>query len=283
MAKARTADLRTVTDVLIHRDKKDVELPLALCLSFLGHFALLVFFTAFHGFGWWQGKGETINLGGGSAVTVTAIDLPSIGAPPTTFPEIDIPEPPAPLDVPMDEPAIDIPEPDAEIEFAPKPVEPEVEKPAPKPTPKPDAPKPKATKAPPSPKPVKEAAAPSRGTLSVGAGAGDGSGFGGGSGPPSDPGLAFYAQRVTSLIGEVWHQPYVNATTGTVLETVVYFAISRDGRTSDIAVERTSGIPNMDQSAMRAVMEAGRLPPLPPTFRGDELTVSFSFRFTAGQ
>lgn len=280
MAKARTADYRNVTDVLLARDPRDIGLPMALMLSFLGHFALLVFLAVFKGFGpfWPPKERPKISLGGG-APSVAMVSLPSTAPPPPAVPEVDLPPPPAPDTVELEEPAIDIPEPGAEIEFRlpePKKAEkkpPEIKKPEVK------APALKGPKAEAAP------AKPTRGTLGLATTAGPGGPGGGlgGDGPPPDPGLVFYAERITSLIGEQWQRPYVTSARGTVLDCVIFFAITRDGRTSEVSIEMSSGIPNMDQSALRAVMDAGRLPPLPPTYKQDELTVSFSFQYTAGE
>ena len=283
-------DFDSVTDVLVHRDKLDIELPISLFGSFIGHFALIVFLSVFQGFNIFS-KGESISLGGGSdIVTVSAIPLsaPPLEADAADLPDIEIPDAPEPEAIEFDEPALDIPDFDAEVDILP-PTKEEPEKVEEKPEPTPVArvtpkaestPKPKTT---PRPKQTpKPAANPGRGALGLAAGSGVG-GVGGGSGPPGDPGLSFYAERVTSLIAEVWHQPYVNAPPGTLLECVIFFSISRDGITRDHAVETSSGIPNMDKSALRAVIDAGQLPPLPPTYRGSELTVSFQFQYRAGQ
>ncbi|MFN7973680.1 MAG: TonB C-terminal domain-containing protein [Acidobacteriota bacterium] len=267
----RAADLQTVTEILVHRDRLDVGFPLSIAASFIGHIALMIFLSVFQGFHWAR-SGKTLSIGGGEKVTM--VSLPTIGKPPAA-PAVPLPPPPAPATLDIDEPAIDFPDPDAEIEFK-----------------LPEAPKPKAEKAkatptiaPPAPRlppPPAAAAKPTKGSLGLIAGAGT-SGVGSGAGPAGDPGLAFYAQRITSLIDERWRRPYVNVGAGTVLETTVYFGIRRDGSTFDISVETPSGIPNMDQSALRAVMDAGRLIPLPPSFPGDDLTVSFKFQYTAGE
>lgn len=277
---ARTAELRSVTEILVHRDRLDVGFPMAIFASFIGHVALLIFLSVFQGFHWGHTRTE-LNLGGGAPEKVTMVSLPTIGQT-QTVPAIQLPPPPAPATVDVAEPAIDIPSRDAEVEFKlPDP---------PKPKTAPKLPTPTATVAAATPAPKLGAnpstvpAKPTKGALGLLTGSGDGSmGIGGGQGPATDPGLAFYAQRITSLIGEAWRKPYVNVGGGTVLASIVYFGIRKDGTVFGIDVEETSGIPNMDQSAMRAVIDAGRLPPLPPTFTGDELTVSFKFQYTAGE
>lgn len=62
--------------------------------------------------------------------------------------------------------------------------------------------------------------------------------------------------------------------------SVVKFTIQRDGRLTDIALEKTSGSPVLDLNAQRALMLTKQLPPLPGQFPNPTLTVDLSFEYT---
>jgi TonB family protein len=61
--------------------------------------------------------------------------------------------------------------------------------------------------------------------------------------------------------------------------TLMKFVIQRDGRLTNIEVERPSGYFALDQTAQRALMVTRQLPPLPAQFTEPTLTVHLFFRF----
>jgi protein TonB len=62
-------------------------------------------------------------------------------------------------------------------------------------------------------------------------------------------------------------------------EAVVKATIQRDGRLTGIEVERSSGYTALDLTAQRALMLTRQIPPLPPAFTEDHLTVHFIFQY----
>ena len=58
----------------------------------------------------------------------------------------------------------------------------------------------------------------------------------------------------------------------------MHFVIERDGRIHDAAVEAESGNGTFDRAALRAVLEASPLPPLPFGYSGAYLGVRLIFR-----
>ena len=62
-------------------------------------------------------------------------------------------------------------------------------------------------------------------------------------------------------------------------EAMVGFRIQRDGRLTDIELERSSGFPALDLTAQRALFLTQRVPPLPPAFPDDHLTVHLRFEY----
>jgi TonB family protein len=83
-----------------------------------------------------------------------------------------------------------------------------------------------------------------------------------------------YIERMRTLIGGRWFRPQI--TTGAA--TTIYFFINRDGSIRDARVEVPSGNPTFDRAALRAVLEASPLPPLPFGYGGTYLGVHLSFR-----
>jgi TonB family protein len=62
-------------------------------------------------------------------------------------------------------------------------------------------------------------------------------------------------------------------------ETLVKFRILRDGRITEIELERSSGYAALDLTAQRALFLTQRLPPLPSAFPEDHLTVHLRFPY----
>jgi TonB family protein len=62
-------------------------------------------------------------------------------------------------------------------------------------------------------------------------------------------------------------------------ESVVVFRIQRDGRLTDIELERSSGFPALDLTSQRALFLTQRVPPLPSAFPDDHLTVHLRFEY----
>ena len=78
---------------------------------------------------------------------------------------------------------------------------------------------------------------------------------------------------MVSLIRERW-----NPNQQTAGASIVRFTITRDGTITSVDVDRSSGYMALDQSARRAILLTGQLPPLPTAFTGNSLTVRLTFR-----
>jgi protein TonB len=89
--------------------------------------------------------------------------------------------------------------------------------------------------------------------------------------------FAYYLQQVRSLIARNW-APSAGVPTGTRVE--VYFRVSRDGSLTAPRIEVSSGNAYFDQSAARAVIVTGHLPPLPLGYAGGDLGIHFGFEYT---
>ena len=89
--------------------------------------------------------------------------------------------------------------------------------------------------------------------------------------------FAYYLQRVRGMIAGNWTAPS-GVPAGTRVE--LYFRIARDGTLTQPRVEVSSGNAYFDQSAVRAVLVTGHLPPLPMGWNGSDLGVHFGFEYT---
>ncbi len=61
--------------------------------------------------------------------------------------------------------------------------------------------------------------------------------------------------------------------------TLMKFVIERDGRLTNLQVERSSGTPALDYYSQRALSLTRQLPPLPAAYTGDRLTVHLNFDY----
>jgi len=101
-------------------------------------------------------------------------------------------------------------------------------------------------------------------------------GDGGGSqapGIPADFHFTYYIERMLALIEARWYKPAAPPQT----RALVRFRILRDGRLEGIELEQSSGLPSFDRAALRALYAANPLPPLPPAYGKQSLTVHLSF------
>ncbi len=57
------------------------------------------------------------------------------------------------------------------------------------------------------------------------------------------------------------------------------FEIQRDGSVTDVEITQSSGIPEVDRSALRAILASNPLPALPPDYSGASVKVDFYFDF----
>lgn len=83
-----------------------------------------------------------------------------------------------------------------------------------------------------------------------------------------------YLSLMTRLVTRAWNQRQ-----GVEGLVTLKFTIQRDGRLTQIEVERTSGYAALDLSAQRALLSVRQLPPLPPAFTGSSLTVHLNFKY----
>jgi len=113
------------------------------------------------------------------------------------------------------------------------------------------------------------------GTDGAGTEAGAGTGVGVGGLKFDQPGFnyPYYYERVKVAIETNWFKPATTIPTS----PVVHFTIQRDGTITDAELVTSSGLPYVDRAAMRAVMAASPLPPLPSEFQSNHVSLSVLF------
>ncbi len=88
---------------------------------------------------------------------------------------------------------------------------------------------------------------------------------------------SYYLAAIRTKIGSRWVPP--PGLGGRPVRATVYFRIGRDGQVSVARVEDPSGSSFFDQTAMRALLAATPLPPLPAGYSGEWLGVHFGFEY----
>jgi len=86
---------------------------------------------------------------------------------------------------------------------------------------------------------------------------------------------SIYIAAMDRQIGQHWFRSH---DTPAGLATTVRFIIDRDGTIRDVTTEISSGSGLFDRAALRAVIEASPLPPLPYGYSGTYLGVHLKFR-----
>jgi protein TonB len=171
---------------------------------------------------------------------------------------------------PVQAPAPEEPVRRAEVPPAPKPPPMALPDPKSKPAPKPlQAPKDAVGKTPTTGAKPEEGSTRSE-TQVRGQGFGLSSGGGGGGGVRLDSDFCCpeYIDQMVALIKANWQQ-----TPGLVGMTTMKYTITRDGTITAVQTERSSGFPQLDIQALRAVLNTRRLPRLPDAYPNPTITV----------
>ena len=261
--------MEAVTSVLLERARHDTGLPRMVSASLVGHVALVALLMAASAIGG-RVRGEeerdimTISLGGAPGPNAGGMTMmgsparPRAEAPPAAAktPSPVVPPPAAA------KPAMTLPTSTRPAKAPPKPAKPGT-----------DGAAPAAPAVPAAGPPGGDALNPNRGLgfggLSTGGGMGSGSYL-----DVKNFCCPDYLVTMLQLIQGRW-----DARQQVSGEAVVVFRIQRDGRLTDIELERSSGFPALDLTSQRALFLTQRVPPLPSAFPDDHLTVHLRFEY----
>lgn len=89
--------------------------------------------------------------------------------------------------------------------------------------------------------------------------------------------FAGYSQQIQQLVAQKWRTSDVDASIRTAPTVIVIFDLLRDGRTANLKILQPSGVPSLDYSVQRAILEATPFPPIPAGFDRDRAKVEFWF------
>jgi len=109
-------------------------------------------------------------------------------------------------------------------------------------------------------------------------GAKGGFGFTGGGGDFGSR-YAWYVRVVQQKVSENWLKYEVDARITEARRVYLTFDITRDGRPSNVQIEQSSGVPSLDQSAVRALQRIDTFGPLPSDYAGNKVSVEFWFDY----
>jgi TonB family protein len=91
--------------------------------------------------------------------------------------------------------------------------------------------------------------------------------------------FAYYLATIRNKIGSRWVPPQGVDARNRPIKTILYFRVLRNGQIDKASIETSSGYAFFDQTAMRALLAATPLPPLPAGFTDNYLGVHFGFEF----
>jgi len=89
----------------------------------------------------------------------------------------------------------------------------------------------------------------------------------------------WYVDAVRRRISESWLKYEVDPRIGQANRVYVTFDILRDGSPTNVQLASSSGVPSLDQSAVRAVQRVDRFNPLPQDYSGNRVSVEFYFEY----
>jgi len=90
--------------------------------------------------------------------------------------------------------------------------------------------------------------------------------------------FGWYADVVARKVHQAW-QSEVNPNVISAKRVYILFDISRNGSPSNVRIAQSSGVPSLDQSAVRALRRIDTFGPLPAGFKGSSISVEFWFDY----
>jgi protein TonB len=88
----------------------------------------------------------------------------------------------------------------------------------------------------------------------------------------------WYADVVARKVHQAWESE-VNPNVISAKRVYILFDIARNGVPSNVRIEQSSGVPSLDQSAVRALQRIDTFGPLPAGYRGRSISVEFWFDY----
>ena len=105
-----------------------------------------------------------------------------------------------------------------------------------------------------------------------------GFGFTGGGGDFGNR-FAWYVRVVQQKVSENWLKYEVDPRVSDAQRVYITFDVMRDGHPANVQVEQSSGVPSLDQSAVRAIQRIDTFGALPSDYSGNKVSVEFWFDY----
>ena len=96
-----------------------------------------------------------------------------------------------------------------------------------------------------------------------------------------DPQLAWWKASLTAALGSHWVKPVLEGAEA-VYSVTISFDVLRDGTVRNFRIESPSGIPSLDRSVERAVVDSVPLPTLPANWGEPVFSARYRFDLRAG-
>jgi protein TonB len=90
--------------------------------------------------------------------------------------------------------------------------------------------------------------------------------------------FGWYTDVVARKVHQAWESE-VNPSVESAKRVYILFDISKAGSPSNVRIEQSSGIPSLDQSAVRALQRIDTFGPLPQGYSGSYVSVEFWFDY----
>ncbi|MGH9580491.1 MAG: energy transducer TonB [Terriglobales bacterium] len=90
---------------------------------------------------------------------------------------------------------------------------------------------------------------------------------------------AWYVRVVREKVSQNWMKYEIDPGIRSARRVYIVFDILRNGRPEGIQIEQSSGIPSLDQSALRALQRIDTFGPLPSDYSGSKVSVEFWFDY----
>jgi TonB family protein len=90
---------------------------------------------------------------------------------------------------------------------------------------------------------------------------------------------AYYVASMRARISANWLMATVSPNIASAPRAYLKFQILRDGTVTNVQITQSSGIAEVDRSALRAILASSPLPPLPSDYSGSSVDVEFYFDF----
>ena len=260
--------MAAITD--IYSESAQLCRPLAwalgLHLAFAGFVVFYaVFINGFHGTGWGSG-------GGGDAMGATLVSAVPLPANPAETKNVLATESKGlaksePAVQPKEPEAIPIPDKDTKTKVKPAPLKSTTQR-------KPEPPPPDSNQIPygeggPVSKPYSMSAGGATGAFEFPGGGGD---FG--------SRYAWYVHVIQQKVSDNWLKYEVDPRITDAHRVFLTFDVMRDGHPTNVQVEQSSGVPSLDQSAVRALQRIDTFGPLPADYSGTKISVEWWFDYS---